>query len=1417
MTISHINRTFLFIAAGITAVSAAFLLEKPLGEREKFSRFLSSHPYNRHEVREENETGEADRDLTDRPDLAAEQDFLRTMNPTLGRPTPENLLPIMQQVKTGLSYKSSPGSVTSPWVERGPNNVGGRTRTLVWDPNDATGKKVWAGSVTGGLWYNNDILSSTSSWNSVNDFWANITVTCMAFDPNNAQIAYVGTGESFTGSGLGAGIWKTTDGGTTWNQVSSTTGFYFVNDIAVRNESGNSVVYAAVDSRSYKGTFWGTADAGLRRSINGGTSWTQVMPLVSGQPHVPSDIELGANNRIWIGTKSNPYGNGGGKVMYSDNGTTWTISSASAVSTGYGRVEIACAPSNASVVYALVEDQTAIYKILKTTNGGSAWADMTTSSPVDDDPSIPFDDFTRGQASYDLILAVDPNNENTLLMGGIDLFSSTDGASTWTQISMWYSGTGYQYVHADQHAITYKPGSSNTVLFGNDGGVFYSANGGGNIVARNTAYDVTQFYACAMHPAANSNHFLAGAQDNGTHRFSTTGINSTTSIRGGDGAFCFVDQVSPNYQIASYVYNTYYLSTNGGSSQFNTQLVADQSTGRFINPSGYDNNMHILYACRDAASLTRIKNITGSPSAGSVSITALGNYASHIRVSPYTTTSSTLFVGTESGKLFKVTNADNTPVATNITGSSFPSGSISCVEIGASENELLVTFFNYGVTSVWYTSDGGASWVSKEGNLPDMPVRWALFNPNNRTEVILATELGVWATNSLNSSSPTWASSSSGLANVRVDMLQLRTSDYTVIAATYGRGLFSSTGFSTYLTSAYFKTSNKVPCVNETVDLTDTCLTPTTASSWVISPSTYTFIGGTSASSKNPQVQFTAPGTYNITLTVTNSGGTFTTVKNNYITVDGFALPYTENWETPANYANWTIDNPDASIGWGIYTTGGNTPGTLSAGIYNRNYVAAASAILRDGLISPPIRLAGYSAATLTFKHAYRRVSVSVQDSMAVYVSTNCGSTWTRVAGYKETQTTSPYVYITTSNTTTSFTPSSSSQWCGSSGYSPCKSIDLTPYAGSVIRIKFENISGNGNSLFIDDINVTGVSNMSPPVAAFNASTVNACSGSAVTFTDSTTNSPHAWTWTFTPSTVTYLNGTGPNSQNPVVSFQGSGNYSVSLTATNTKSSNTLNKTNYISVTSSITPSITVSPSANNVCAGSGVIFTSGIFNGGSSPAYQWRVNGIIAGTGNSFSSTTLNNNDTVTCELTNNETCVIPASVVSNPVAMIIKPAPVIPVVTQSGTTLSCSVSGMSYQWYKNGSALLGATSQTYTFSATATYKVRITNSSSCSSTSADFNAFNPGVDEAALLSGFRLFPNPSKDIFRMEFTLSQAKQVRFKVYDLGGKIVFETVETFTSGMNSFALKLGHLPQGQYLLQMTDCSTRMHRSLFRE
>jgi PKD repeat protein len=532
-----------------------------------------------------------------------------------------------------------------------------------------------------------------------------------------------------------------------------------------------------------------------------------------------------------------------------------------------------------------------------TKNQGQTWSKVI--KPVDKDGGVA-PSYTRTQAWYDLSIAVDPNNDSTLVVGGVDLFKSVTGGKSWTQLSHWYGGFSLPNVHADQHTAVFRPGSSDEILFGNDGGVFYTANLTAtkpSFLSKNDDYNVTQFYGCALHPGLGSSYCLAGAQDNGSWKFTTPGINTTISASGGDGCFCFIDQDEPNIQLTSYVYNTFYVSTNGGGN-FGGTVLSDGNSGSFVNASDYDDVQNILYTYKTASQLYRVTGVgkSPSPSVGTIA-SSFGSTVTHIRVSPYAPVgTSTVFVGNAAGRVYKVTNA-NTAAFVNTPLTTPGAGNISCIEIGASEDELLVTMSNYGVKSVYYSIDGGKTWLNKEGNLPDMPVRWALFNPNDRKQVILATEVGVWATDDITAEIPQWSPANNGLANVRVDMLQIRKSDNTVIAATHGRGLFSTDAFT--ITNAQpvadFNAVMVTPCEGSGVTFKNTSTGIITSYLWDFGA------GATPAtdSTAGPiNVTYSSTGFKSVTLTVKGPGGATISLKSFTINTNPAKPIITQNLNT---------------------------------------------------------------------------------------------------------------------------------------------------------------------------------------------------------------------------------------------------------------------------------------------------------------------------------------------------------------------------------------------------------------------------------------------------------------------------------------------------------------------------------------
>jgi hypothetical protein len=751
----------------------------------------------------------------DRPDLAAMQNFFSIMDPEL-KAVPVKRLKKAYEYSKELQESSLKQSNALFWETAG-SNMGGRTRAIMYDPNNASGNKVWAGAVTGGIWYNEDITSFLSPWVQVDDMMANLSISCIVHDPLNTQVFYAGTGEAETArviyresSGVGMGILKSTDGGASWSFLPSTENFQYVTDIQIREEDGNSVIYAGVASGFYKGiTHQSEPSNGLFRSEDGGNTWEQVMPEIPGtdEPYAVSDIKIQGDGRIYVGSMETPDLEGGATILYSDDGTegSWTeyedvkfLIESHGFENIPGRVILAPAPSNDSIVYALFavgyEDGFVYYKgryIFRTLDRGETWEQV----------NLPDWDYAT-LAWHALTGAVDPNNPDHLYVGGLDVWSSSNAGITWTRQSDWalmYNNGGNDYVHADQHVQLYKEGSADEMLFGSDGGVFYTADATSSdpiFEEKNLNFSTLQFYTCAISPVAGDDRYIGGLQDNGTLYFQGTPLDINDMVSGGDGAYCFWDKDDPDVFITSVYYNRYSTFVNGNQTGY-----ANTGSGTFICPADYDYKLDLLYAnaCSfwgyRADRLMRLSNIPYNPSENFIPLgTGSETPFTHVKYSPYSPEeTTTLFVGGETGRLFKVENAQALPQTTEITGEDFPIASISCVAIGGSEDTLLVTFSNYGVASIWQTYDGGTSWTNIESNLPDMPVRWALYHPNDAKQAMLATEMGIWSCNHLHLEDPQWAPDIDGMANVRVDQLSLRDADNTVLAATHGRGLYTAT------------------------------------------------------------------------------------------------------------------------------------------------------------------------------------------------------------------------------------------------------------------------------------------------------------------------------------------------------------------------------------------------------------------------------------------------------------------------------------------------------------------------------------------------------------------------------------------------------------------------------------------------
>ena len=804
------------------------------------------------------------------PNLYNEEDYKRTMDPVTGRTHFEGLVKVNQDIISGkykaaqpMSFISSHSNsatskiVNEPWIERGPYSVGGRTRAIMYDPNDTTGKRVFAGGVSGGLWVNQDPSVSTNEWTPLSTFWANTSISSMAYDPNNPQIIYVGTGECSTADAIGSGIWKSTNGGTTWTQIFTITptysgnirnGNFYINDIKVRNNAGVSEVYAGISGNYNDGAYQGLNQAGLYKSTDGGATFvknTSLLALntttntISTTGYSIQQIEIGADNSVWVSTRSSRYSNinSGGRILKSADGNTF--SEVYNVGNSGSRVNFTLSRTDANKVYAFMQGANTTsepIRIARSTDGGATWQATNDATPAivlptATDTSIPANDFTRGQSFYDLVIATDPLDDNTVYIGGIDLYKSTNGGTSWTQISKWSNNNNMaalqvSQVHADQHKIIFNPYNNyatNQMMFGNDGGIYFAANKN-NIAttttgfsARNTRYNVTQFYGAMLNPVKTpaDEELLAGAQDNGSWWLYgaplANNFLTSQSATGGDGMYTEYDDLD-NYEIASYVYNNHYLLTN--NTYYLISSANRNAYGHFVNEMALDRINDVFYSYRSGLTLFRTSGLSATATTFTNNTVTVGTaqtneQISWMKVSPYTTASTTLFVGTNLGRIFKVTSANTTSYAATLLTSP-AAGTISDIEFGASENEIIVTLSNYNLTSVFYSTDGGTTWQNKEGNLPDMPVRTVLRNPDNPNEVIVGTEMGVWGTTDFLAATPTWASVTGNIGNIRVTNLDYRPSTKTVLVSTYGRGAWTTQNTVTALSTTETKSKKNM-------------------------------------------------------------------------------------------------------------------------------------------------------------------------------------------------------------------------------------------------------------------------------------------------------------------------------------------------------------------------------------------------------------------------------------------------------------------------------------------------------------------------------------------------------------------------------------------------------------------------------
>ncbi len=762
----------------------------------------------------------------------------RLINPTTGE-IPDNIRGKELDFAKQLPKNSLKSSNAVTWTHRGPFNVGGRTRALAIDK--ANENIILAGGVSGGMWRS---TNGGSSWTKVTALDDLHSVTAIAQDPNNTNTWYYGTGEisgnSARASGApyrGNGIFKSTDNGISWTQLASTssTPESFNSDFQycwnIKVSPTNSYVYAATYGRIY-------------RSTDAGVNWTAVFTssdvnLASPSSSSVTDLNIDSNGNVYIAIGSD--GDIGGFYLSQDNGNSWTNITPDNTTypdfpTDYNRTVIDIAPSNENVVYFLTYVNTdandnpihSLWKYTYDPNTSSySWTDLSANIPAQGNLTGNFD----SQGGYDLLIKVRPSDENFVIIGGTDLWRSTDGFSTTNNLTKigGYLATNTSYSsysnhHPDQHSLVFYPSDDKKVISGHDGGLSLTTDITNSTVGNNdetvvwsslnAGYLTTQAYAIALDMQTNGNPVIvAGFQDNGSWRTDNTfGTASWFNVGGGDGAYCAVINEGNEYYQSSQNGTVYRNWLDAGSwkwTQVDPDGAADQD---FINPFILDpNDTKIMYYLGGKI-IWRNENLTQIPEYSNNSTlinwdkmnqTDVGtDWISNLDIS--TNPANILYYCTYGGKVYKVENANTgDPTPTEITGNNFPSATIGCVKVNPYDtSEILVSFTNYEVISIWHTSDGGQNWESVSGNLEQNldgtgsgpSVRWVeMLKKDNGDKVYFAgTSTGLYTTTTLNGDNTVWTQESPDLiGNVVVDMIKVR-KDGTVVIGTHGNGVYSA-------------------------------------------------------------------------------------------------------------------------------------------------------------------------------------------------------------------------------------------------------------------------------------------------------------------------------------------------------------------------------------------------------------------------------------------------------------------------------------------------------------------------------------------------------------------------------------------------------------------------------------------------
>jgi len=656
----------------------------------------------------------------------------------------------------------------------------GRVTAIAPHPTDTN--TAYLGAANGGVWKTTD---GGANWTPIFDGQTSLAIGTIAVSRTNPNLIFVGTGEA-NGTSInshiyyGNGIYRSTNGGSTWTKVGGTTfDNCFVSRIQVKPNDAN-VVVASVSARGFSPAGnpnpCTNSRSGIYRSADGGSTWSQ---RLFGAPASDVNFSVSAPSTVYAGFYTF------GVYKSTDGGVTWAQLGGGlpTVSTdGADRTVVAVAPNNANRVYALIAAQgNDLYGFFTSSDAGVTWSQLNASSSFCNLGS-------GGQCWYDLTLAVDPSNANVTYVGGINLYRYDIGpANEFHRIG--FNGSRAT-IHVDMHATSFA--NTNARLWvGSDGGAYRTSDGGSTFTDLNATLAITQFYPGVS--GRSGGPLVAGTQDNGSLKF-TGAANTWNEINAGDGGYAAVDPNNNNIVYTSYVNLTLYRSTNGGTTNSRIDggmCTALNGTGpqdpcEFIAPFVMDPSLSTrLYAGTD-----RVWRSTNSGGLWTAISPHFPNTIQTIGVAP--SNSSVLFASTTGGALYVTTNGGG--AWNNVVANGLPNRIITDIIVNpANSAEVYVTDSGFGTGHLWRSRNDGGMWTNLSGNLPNAPANAFIANwTDSPNTLYVGTDVGVFRSTD---DGTTWTGST-GLPSVPVMDLLLDNqrdtdpSNDRLIAVTHGRGAF---------------------------------------------------------------------------------------------------------------------------------------------------------------------------------------------------------------------------------------------------------------------------------------------------------------------------------------------------------------------------------------------------------------------------------------------------------------------------------------------------------------------------------------------------------------------------------------------------------------------------------------------------